>query len=298
MACLVIACLVMAGLVMAGQGSGQETHDNTDAESRLAQDLIKSAFVSSHDGWSVDEVLLHDERRNNFLKAVRSASPASTEKAALQSLLHWRKSGKLEVPTSRRAPSVDDRDTAELEERLHAAELAARAIADRRGVHVDQILVDPVVRDEFDQLARSLDERSSTYDLRKAALRLRKERKLTPELTLRVADWKRDIRSSTLSELRKELSTLPNTPAVYLFSDSTGYLYIGQTSRLRDRITRHLADSDRQALAQYLEKQAHGPIRVELHCFGEASPALDQRVREAYESELIRSRKPRLNLAP
>ena len=87
-------------------------------------------------------------------------------------------------------------------------------------------------------------------------------------------------------------------PGVYIFRDSTGYLYIGQSNNLRTRLTKHLSGSDRKALAKYLGEQDLDRITLEMHVFGPGSPALSTTAREAYESELIRSRKPRLNLAP
>ncbi len=60
----------------------------------------------------------------------------------------------------------------------------------------------------------------------------------------------------------------------------------------------HLLESDRVALAGYLAVSKGKTIQIELQEFQAGSPSLDTRIRKAYESELIRTRKPRLNLAP
>ena len=53
-----------------------------------------------------------------------------------------------------------------------------------------------------------------------------------------------------------------------------------------------------KSLASHLAGNSKQEITVELHAFGKDSPAKDKTRRRAYESELIRSRKPRLNIAP
>ncbi len=87
-------------------------------------------------------------------------------------------------------------------------------------------------------------------------------------------------------------------PGIYIFRDETGFLYIGQSQNLQQRLAKHFEDSDRKNLTKYLSENSNGAIVVELHIFEEGSPAEKLSIREAYESELIRSRKPRLNIAP
>jgi predicted GIY-YIG superfamily endonuclease len=168
---------------------------------------------------------------------------------------------------------------------------------DAHGVSPDQWLVDPELLREFDKMGLSIANTENTYLLRKAALKLRKSRSLRPELLQRVTDWDLEIETHSLGELKEKLATISESPGVYIFRDNTGYLYIGQASDLRKRLKTHLTESDRKALSTYLESEKE-TVTVELHVFGPHSPARKTIVREAYESELIRSRKPRLNLAP
>ena len=136
------------------------------------------------------------------------------------------------------------------------------------------------------------------YLLRKASLTLRKSRRLQPELVLRVADWKKEIIALAAAVAEKEPGKVPEQPGVYIFRDETGYLYIGESANLHDRIKQHLDRSDRQSLASYLETNGVKGVTLELHAFAADSPARLKPMRRAYESELIRSRKPRFNLAP
>ncbi|MFO0923837.1 MAG: GIY-YIG nuclease family protein [Pirellulales bacterium] len=258
----------------------------------IDRQLVRQAFEQSHDGWSVDEVLLDDRRRATFLEAAHRLQLPNDEQALCEALIAIRKSGKLEVESTRRA-------NVELEAYEPLAEIAARKIQDSMDASTDAILTSPKVRQAFDDaIMGMLPDETHFYPYRKAALKLRKSRKLQPELTLRVTDWKRELKTMSLEEAKRQVESFPKRPAIYLFQDKTGYLYIGQTQNLRERMMKHLSDSDRQALARYLERNAQEAIQLELHIFAEDSPAKETRVREAYESELIRSRKPRLNIAP
>jgi predicted GIY-YIG superfamily endonuclease len=269
---------------------------NDPSPPAIDQQTIARVFQETHDGWSVDEVLLDDDRRQELVEAIRQSTDDRDlveidEKVIFESLIKLRKSGKLQVKTTRTS-KID------LEAELPAAEIAARSMQDRHSVHMDEILVDPVLLTEFDSLATRIAPESRTYLLRKAALCLRKSRRLKPELTLRVTDWKRSIEELSLQQAKEDIGQLSTRPGIYIFRDETGFLYIGQSQNLQQRLAKHLEDSDRKNLTKYLSENSNGAIVVELHIFEEGSPAEKLAVREAYESELIRSRKPRLNIAP
>ena len=84
---------------------------------------------------------------------------------------------------------------------------------------------------------------------------------MQPELVLRVADWKKDIVAHPAARIVDEPELIPNGPGVYIFRDESGYPYIGESSKLRERLTKHLDDSDRQSLASYLKDE--GIERIE-----------------------------------
>lgn len=268
--------------------------------------LVIEAFTRSHDGWSVDEVLLDDARRSRFLDACKSSSlvehvPETEERADqfCAALLHVRKRGGLLPKASRRAAPTEDLEAVSQDSLEAIAEIAARRLQDETGQHSDALLVSEDAREKFDQIAQRIAPNSSSYLLRKAALRLRKTRKLEPELLARVTDWKHEIFDFQLQQLASDLVQIPERPGVYVFRDTTGYLYIGQAANLRERLTSHLKGSDRKALAGYLATDSNADdVTVELHVFGEGSPGEKLQIRRAYESELIRTRSPRLNVSP
>lgn len=252
---------------------------------------VIEGFAESSDGWSSDEVILDDERREKFLDAVRSRVSDVSEKEINLLLFKLRKAGKLTVKATRRGKAAGS-------EFLPMAEIAARTIMEKHDVSTDRIMADPKLRGEFDEAVMLVDPQVSLYAVRKAAFQLRKSRRLKPELVLRVADWEKEVQVHPLAEVAANLKMVPTNPGIYLFRDVTGYIYIGEAINLRTRLTKHLSDSDRKGLAKYIESTAGEGLSIEWHSFPKDSPAKQVAVRRAYESELIRSRNPRLNVRP
>ena len=253
--------------------------------------IVVEAFAKTSNGWSSDEVLLDDIRRERFLAAVRTRQPDADEATCNLMLLKLRKAGKLTVKATRRGKPADDRV-------LPIAEIAARTIMEKFDVATDTMIADPTLRKAFDAAALIVDPDVSLYEVRKAAFQLRKPRRLKPELVLRVADWDKQVVVKPLPEVRSNLKLVPTLPGIYLFRDQTGYIYIGEAVNLRVRLTQHLNDSDRRSLAAYIEQTSGEGLSIEWHAFPKDSPARQVAVRRAYESELIRSRNPRLNVRP
>jgi predicted GIY-YIG superfamily endonuclease len=179
---------------------------------------------------------------------------------------------------------------------LHASEIAARHMEDKYKLTIDQVLCDPDKRQEFDAIAQKIAPDVSTYLLRKAALKLRKNRQLRPELIKRVADWGTTVTTHSAEELTANPDLVPRLPGVYIFRDDTGYLYIGETDNLRGRVEQHLDHSDRKAVARYLWEHGVQGLSVEMHAFLKESDGRKAVCRKAYEADLLRSRKPRLNI--
>lgn len=280
--------------------------------SKQLEKLVAASFASTCLGWSSDEVLLQDVMRQRFVdeclkfssrpemadlpELVGLQGKAISEEVFCRALLHVRKRGG-KLPRATRRASTKWKGTER--ERLNAAaEIAARRLFDELGLDTDSILVDPAARKKFDSYAKRIGNEFPAYDLRKAALRLRKQVELEPELLTRVTDWKRSFLDFQVDKVEQHFDEIPTDPGIYLFIDATGYLYIGQANNLRSRLEEHLRGSDRKALAEYLDSTDRAKVLLELHVFQKDSPGRELRVRRAYESELIRTRQPRLNQAP
>jgi len=269
----------------------QQRAEAGKVDRRRLADAVRKAFAKTHEGWSADEVIINDELRRQFLAACREQVPEASEFECNWMLLNLRKAGQLGVRATRRRPLRH-------EDYVHAAEIAARYVFDKYKVSVDRAMCEPKYRAEFDRVARSVAPDVPVYRLRKAALGLRKARRLRPELVVRVADWGRQVLEFPADRLARDPSLVPAKPGVYIFRDRSGYLYIGESSNLRRRLAKHLADSDRKSLARYLREHGYKDVVIEVHAFDPDSRAKERLVRRAYESELIRSRKPRFNIAP
>ncbi|HEY6564785.1 MAG TPA: hypothetical protein VIY86_09835, partial [Pirellulaceae bacterium] len=245
-----------------------------DPDASIAADeksMVQEAYLATYQGWSSDEVLLQDELQRTFLAACRERDPRIPAARCNWLLLNLRKAGQLPGDVTRRR----DDATGEFQ---HIAEIAARFVQDKRGLNTDRVLCDPTARAEFDALALEIAPDVDPYLVRKAALGLRKARRLRPELIIRVADWGRRVAEFPASELHQHPDRIPELPGVYIFRDATGYLYVGEALHLRSRLVSHLRQSDRESLAGYLAEQGleTSSITVEIHSF----PA-DSRARES-----------------
>lgn len=262
-----------------------------ESKSDTVKDVVRQAYLDTHDGWSSDEVVLQIELNEQFIARCRRELPDASVEDLNWTLLNIRKAGKLKSKVTKRRKDNHERYQ-------HLAEIAARTIQDKHKVTTDRIMCNETLRSEFDKQATLLAKDVHVYLMRKAAFGLRKKRRLKPELVLRIADWNREITVRPASELAKEIDSIPETPGIYIFRDPTGYLYVGESINLRERLAKHLDESDRESLANYLRKTGIHETTIEMHAFPKDSRAKKVSVRRAYESELIASRKPRFNLRP
>lgn len=262
------------------------------SEKRDLESLVNSAFSTTHQGFSADELLLNDKVRNAFVAACKRKSPSMSEFQFCWTLLNLRKAGKLSAKPTKRGATVG------LDSVMPLAESAARSILDEHNISTDMMMSHPDLRRQFDDLILELNPKADLYVYRKAVFRLRKTRKLKPELIVRVADWNKVVFRKLASEFAADLESIPNKPGVYLFFDQSGYLYIGEAKRLRERLKQHLDESDRASLATYFKKNKLSNIQIEIHAFDPESDGKKVSARRAYESELIRTRNPRFNIRP
>jgi predicted GIY-YIG superfamily endonuclease len=253
------------------------------------RDQVRTAFLAVHEGQSTDDVVIDPDRNARFLEHCADLNPAMTSYDANWTLLNLRKSSSLGGITNR-TQRLDHSDY------VHASQIAARLMEDRFQLTVDRVLCDPESRRQFDEIAANIAPDVSVYRLRKAALGLRKARRLQPELIKRIADWGRQILDFTAEGLVQDLDQVPRQPGIYIFRDSTGYLYVGEGGNLRLRVAKHLDHSDRKALAHYFWDYGISGIVVEIHAFRSDSDARKQAARRAYESDLIDKRLPRFNI--
>ena len=268
--------------------SAPSTSAPTTAQMRS---VVAAAFGATHEGWSSDEVILSTTLNHAFIAECQKSLPDVSAASLNWALLNLRKSGGLKIKSTKR-------NSQSVSHLAPIAEIAARSIQDRQRVTIDRIMTDPDLRSEFDAAAAAIEADVDPYSVRKSAFQLRKQRRLKPELITRIADWGRELNTYSLPELKTNPDQIPEHPGIYIFRDSTGYLYIGQSEDLRQRLKEHLDESSNFSLGKYLADAANDNITIEIHAFAPDSRAQETMIRRAYESELIASRKPKFNIQP
>lgn len=189
-------------------------------------EMVKAAFLLVHAGRSTDDVVIDPLLNEQFLEKCKSLDPEIDSYNANWRLLNLRKSASLgEVTTS--SARLDHSPY------VHASQIAARLMEDRFGLTIDRVLCNPISRQQFDEIARSIAPEVSLYQLRKAALGLRKARQLQPEIIKRVANWGREILEYQAERLLENLDLIPRQPGIYIFRDATGYTLLNRMLILR-----------------------------------------------------------------
>ena len=254
-------------------------------------DVVKQAFLETHEGYSTDEVIICDKLNGAFIENCKKQLPSVSDETFNRRLLSLRKQGKFGRVAIKQDRSNHD-------DYYHASEIAARLIYDKYHTTTDSAFCKPELKKEFDSIAASVAPNTPKYLLRKAAFKLRKNRQLKPELVPRVASWSKAVVDFSAEDITGNPNLVPQKPGIYIFRDPSGYLYIGQSENLHLRVTKHLDHSDRKSLAHYFWKNGLRQITVELHVFDPSSGARLKASRRAYESNLIQSRQPKFNVKP
>lgn len=246
---------------------------------------IIAAFEAVRNGNSVDRVVADPESNQAFIVECRQRGLEAAEATLNRALLNLRKAGYLRGIKSRSASLGDD------DAYRFAAEMAARHMERRDGVTLDDIICDPKLAGEFDQLANSISPGFAPLQYRWSALNLHKKSSLSPELLARVAPPKRVMAYSTPA---LQLASLPAEQGLYLFYTSSECLYVGEAENLRNRIGKHLDHSDNKGLARWLWDQGPAEVFLELQVLDASTT---QKIRRALERELIRGRHPLFNIS-
>lgn len=244
-----------------------------------------SAFEAVRNGNSVDRVVVDPELNAAFVAECQRLEIGGAAATLNRALINLRKAGYLRGLKSR-SPSPGDDDAYRF-----AAEIAARHMERRDGVTLDDILCDPALAAEFDNLAASISPGFSPLQYRWAALNLRKASRLSPELLARIAPPQQILSFAVLGLL---LDAIPSAQGLYLFHTREVCLYVGEAENLRHRIHKHLDHSDNKGLARWMWDQGTVELFLELQIL----PAdMTQKVRRALERELIRGRRPAFNIS-
>lgn len=245
---------------------------------------IQAAFLAIRERWSPDRVVCDPQLNSSFRAECERLGITLSQEECNRILLNLRRAGKLRRLSSRetRFPTQADYQ--------FASEIAIRMIERRDGVTLDDVICNPTRAAEFDRLCAQIAPGYSPLQYRWAALSLRKNKGLRPELVGRVVKLDSVIRANIRQLV---IDDLPSAQAIYLLICSTRLLYIGETTDIRVRLRKHLDHSDNREFARWKWQNEGEPLFVEYHILPKTTST---RTRKAIELELIRSRNPEFNV--
>jgi hypothetical protein len=248
------------------------------------KDELHQAFHHASQGFSPDRVVADPELNRAYLSECNRLGLGSDAAKLNRSLLNLRKRGALRGLASRRTILRDQPDY------RFAAEIAARFLERENEVTVDRIICDPEYAERFDEIAKAIVPGGKSFEYRWAALNLRKQQRLKPELLARVA---RPTKVLQFKVGALTLDAVPQSPGLYLFYSDRATLYVGECENLQNRIRKHIDHSDNKELARWLWEFGDALLNLELQVLDKS---ITQRIRRALELELIRSRLPVFNV--
>ena len=198
------------------------------------------AFVKTHRGFSVDRLIVDPILNEDFQSHCARLSIPGTASERNRFLFQLRKSGDLKdagVITNERT----EMDWQQIDEFLHASEIAWRRTGDLYRVSLDDLFCDPRLAQEFDRIATELAPGRTRLEYRWAAIQLRKEagirwRNLT-SATLGLERLFKQNGSSIENFDPRELSQEAGVYAIKPAADDDKYLYVGETQNLRRRLS-------------------------------------------------------------
>ena len=246
---------------------------------------ILQAFYSSNLGYSADRVIADPVFNEAFLLECRALGVEGSDHSINWRLLNLRKKSKVKRGGRAKSPRFP-----RVHEYQFASEIAVRFLMRRENQSLDWILCDPELAREFDKLAAELSPGFSSVEYRWAALKLRKTKKLSPEIIGRIVPSEQVLRYAIDSI---DVSQLPMQQGLYIFFDNKQSFYIGEASNLRSRLKTHLKHSDNRDLAKWFWENGTEGAFLELHLLPDKTA---NNVRKAVEIEMIRSRQPLFNV--
>ena len=285
-----------------GKGKGRKTSRksvqpvNRVADSAAERQLeltmagVVEAFAATHRGYSADRVVVDPELNTDFIAACREQGLVGEPRSWNMLLFRLRKAGRLaEIPTTERTAL----DWAACDAFLFASEIAWRILVDdERAASLDEILCDPLLADDFDALAAQFAPGFSSYDYRRAALKLRKQSKLARVRAASLVPPTRFGKPIPFGEF--DPAAAPAGSGVYLLGDHKRKLYAGEAIDLHTRLSRQF-DRDRCELwREQADQRGIRPNRLNVWvCPLQAAPG----EMLAWQACLVQRYKPQLNLS-
>lgn len=226
-------------------------------------DAITRAFLETHDGYSLDRVVVDPELNEKFCASCeRLRIPGSTADWN-KLLLNVRKSKGLAqlAPTVRRTVVPFER----LESFAFASEIAWRLLHNQTSLSLDELLADPKAAHQFDQIAKRIAPGYSPFEYRWAALAIRKRngegQRFLPSVRYKFADDKVPL---------DRFSRLPSSPAHYVIATNSVNIFAGFSENLNQCAFLSADKIESAARELSLNKYSERRVRLSYQLFNTA----------------------------
>jgi len=212
------------------------SHEDRYSRVQLEMTLegIMEAFRLTHDGYSADRLVADPELNSAFTAACNKLGLVGDVRTWNMLLFRLRKQGQLSsIETLHRTSISWD----ECDKYVFASEIAWQMmIDDKLANSLDEILCDPALVAEFDKIAGRFAPGYKPLEYRWAALKLRKEAKCARSRAAILTSPTHLGERVPIDEL--DVRKLSHKSGVYVLSDPTRPLYVGEAIDLQARFTR------------------------------------------------------------
>ncbi len=205
--------------------------------------VLVRAFEDVRSGAPTDELLWNGDLANGFVQRCHQLGLKAPDAYLVRRLINVRKNAPrykkhgIEIrPTSKKKlhPSIVPRYA-------HVIEFALVKLRYRYGVSIDDILMDPVLTEEFENLATRIASGLTSVDLRLGALYIRKNRVINKQdldkirsLDLQVVEraWK-----GAMSLAKVDAEDVPASPGLIELKEEKRYLYISHNKDIQAAVS-------------------------------------------------------------
>jgi len=202
---------------------------------------IAEAFESVRDGYAPERVLWDEKLSAKFVERTNQLALRAPLAVLNRRLMNIRKNPKRYaghgIFLSESDPSKVDPKPSVVWQYAHAIEFALVRIKIRYGASIDDILLDPVLVSEYEQLARKIAKNLTSVQLRLGALYIRKTRHIDAKeesLFEKLDTSRADAAFQSIGTIdRVKPADAPPSEGIIQVLDQKRYLYVSKNANLR-----------------------------------------------------------------
>ena len=286
--------------IFSGLGEQIEDQENISIE-RQASKLLVDSFQETHKGYSLDYVLCNPKLTESFVRQCKEQGLPWGEEILLRHLMAIRKNPKsygVSIPATTQRARINK---SVLHQSLSGVEMVLTRVKHTHSASVDDVLVSPIVREDFDNLCRHILPEVSILDCRRTALYIRKD---LIDLRRGKHQVERDeVSFSRLTKRMKNVGQLLEVSPSDL-SDRQGLFTLTEKNSHSNYLFCGAVNSLRPAVMSLAHPRVWSTISNGLWCPNLQAinlrifdhPSLDNQPIELWAARLIEAKQPLLNL--